>query len=431
MPRLLACSFVALLAALATSPSSAQDWTRFRGPNGTGISEAKTVPAKWSESDCNWVAKLPGIGHSSPVVWKDKIFLLSASGKPEGKEMMRHVLCLSTKDGSVLWQRDYPGVPHHLHTRSSFASCTPCVDESQVYVAWSDPESTWFKAFDHDGNEKWSKDLGPWVSQHGFGQSPMVYNDLVIITCSQENSKRAGDPAPKESFVVALEKSTGKQRWRKDCAIDTASYSVPTIRKNENGADELVMASTGEGLFAVDPVTGNTNWSQKVFALRTISSPQVVSGLIFGTTGQGGGGGNRVVALRPGKEPEIAYEIAKEAPYVPTPVAFGNLLFLWSDKGIVTCINADDGSKVWQQRIPSVGFSGSPIRVDDKLICVDEAGVVVVLAAANEFKELGKIDLKEECRSTPAVSDGRLYIRTLSKLYSVGGKDGGAKSASE
>jgi outer membrane protein assembly factor BamB len=180
------------------------------------------------------------------------------------------------------------------------------------------------------------------------------------------------------------------------------------------------MASTGEGLFAVNPSNGNTNWAQKVFSMRTISSPQLVSGLIFGTTGSGQGG-NYIVALRPGKEPEVAYEIKKEAPYVPTPVALGNLLFLWSDKSIVTCINADDGSKVWQQRVPSVGVSGSPIRIADKIYCVDEAGVVFVIAAAGEFKELGRMELKEECRSTPAVSDGVLYIRTLSKLYSIGG----------
>jgi outer membrane protein assembly factor BamB len=417
MLRSIACLSSLLLCTISLiNRAPGQEWTRFRGPNGTGESEAKTVPGSWTEKDYNWVAKLPGIGHSSPVVWKDKIFLLSA----DGKSALRHVLCLSTVDGKIVWQKDYPGVPHHLHARSSFASCTPCVDDKLVYVAWSDPEHTFFKAFDHEGNEKWSLDLGAWVSQHGFGQSPMIYNDLVIITCSQETSKKAGTPEPRESFIVAIEKATGKLRWRKDCKIDTASYSVPTVRKNESGADELVMASTGEGLFAVDPATGNTNWSQKVFTMRTISCPQVVSGLIFGTTGSGGGG-NYVVALRPGKEPEIAYEIKKEAPYVPTPVALGNLMFLWSDKGIVTCINADDGSKVWQQRVGGVGYSGSPIRVADKVYCVDEAGVVVVLAAAGEFKELGRMDLKEECRSTPAVSDGKMYIRTLSKLYSIGG----------
>lgn len=416
MSRLAAAWLVVLSLGLFLSSAAAQEWTRFRGPNGTGVSEAKTVPGSWTEKDYNWVANLPGIGHSSPAIWKDKIFLLSA----DPKTAMRHVVCLNAKDGKVTWQKDYPGVVHHLHVRSSFASCSPCCDDKQVYFAWSDPDHTYFKAFDHDGNEKWSLDLGPWVSQHGFGQSPMIYNDLVIITCSQEKSKQAGVPDPRESFIVAVEKETGKLRWRKDCKIDTASYSVPTIRKNEAGANELVMASTGEGLFAVNPANGETNWSQKVFSMRTISCPQVVSGLIFGTTGSGGGG-NYVVALRPGAQPEIAYEIKKEAPYVPTPVALGNLMFLWSDKGIVTCINADDGSRVWQQRIGGVGNSGSPIRVDDKVYCVDEAGVVVVIAAAGEYKLLGKMDLKEECRSTPAVSDGVMYIRTLSKLYSIGG----------
>ncbi|WP_425618244.1 PQQ-binding-like beta-propeller repeat protein [Anatilimnocola sp. NA78] len=420
MHRWSVCSLlVVLLSGAIAGDCSAQEWTRFRGPNGTGESEAKTVPGSWTDKDYNWVADLPGIGHSSPVIWKNKIFLLSA----DAKTAARHVLCLNTADGKIVWQRDFPGVPHHLHVRSSFASCTPCVDESQVYVAWSDPEHTWFKAFDHDGNEKWSLDLGSWVSQHGFGQSPMIYNDLVVITCSQEPSKQAGTPEPRESFILAVERATGKIRWRKDCVIDTASYSVPTIRKNENGADELVMASTAEGLFAVDPNTGKTNWATKVFKMRTISCPQVVGGLIFGSTGSGGGG-NYVVAVRPGPQPELVYEVKKEAPYVPTPVARGNLMFLWSDKGIVTCINAEDGSKVWQQRVGGVGNSGSPIRIDDKIYCVDEAGTVFVVGATSEFKEHGRMDLKQECRSTPAVSDGRLYIRTLSKLYSIGNKSG-------
>lgn len=413
----LAGSLVITLLTLFGSVAVAQEWTRFRGPNGSGESEADGIPASWTEQDLNWKVELPGVGHSSPVLWGEKIFLLSA----DKEKATRYVMAISATDGSSLWKRDYPGEPHHLHVRSSYASCTPAVDEKHIYVAWSDPNRTSLIALDHDGQDVWNIDLGPWVSQHGFGTSPMVYEDLVIITCSQEVSKRAGDPDPKESFVVAVDKNTGKIRWRTQLKLDTTSYSVPCVRRDAEGRAELLMCSTGEGIFGVDALTGKINWNETVFKMRTVSSPVLTGGLVIGTTGSGGGG-NTVVALKPGPQPEIVYEVRKEAPYVPTPVAHGDLLFLWSDKGIVHCIKSLSGEEVWKKRVGGVGYSGSPIRVQDKLICVDEAGVVMVLSATENFAELGKIDLKEECRSTPAVAGGKMYIRTISHLYSIGGK---------
>ena len=183
---------LALLAlVVASSCSVAENWPAWRGPRGDGISTETGIPTRWSDKDnVFWKTSIPGIGHSSPVLWGDKIFLLSA----DGKTATRYVLCLDAKDGKEIWRREYPGVPHHLHVRSSFASCTPAVDARQVYVAWSDPEHTRLLAFDHAGNEAWSIDLGPWVSQHGFGTSPMLYDDLVVITCSQEPSKQPGVP---------------------------------------------------------------------------------------------------------------------------------------------------------------------------------------------------------------------------------------------
>ena len=416
--RLFALLPLALVASMfsMTSSSHGQDWTRFRGPNGSGVSDATTIPGTWTENDYNWKISLPGVGHSSPVAWKDRIYVMSA----DPDKATRYVVCVNAADGNILWNQEFPGVKHHKHDLNSFASCTPAVDEEHVYVAWSDPDHTLLKALDHGGNEAWTFDLGPWVSQHGFGTSPMLVDDLVIISKYHENPKRADSGTPGESFIVAVDRRTGKEKWRTKRETDTTSYSVPCIRELPGGAKELVSCSTAEGIFALDPRTGAEKWKLPIITMRTVSSPILTNGLAIATTGSGGGG-NYVVALRPGKEPEIAYEIKKEAPYVPSPVALGNLLFLWSDKGIVTCIKADDGSKVWQERVGGVGNSGSPIRVSDKIYCVDEAGTVMVIAAAGEFKELGKIDLKEECRSTPACSDGVMYIRTLSKLYSIGG----------
>ncbi len=411
------CWMMACLLAIAVcSFTNAQDWTRFRGPNGTGESEAQTIPTKWTEADYNWKTKLPGIGHSSPTIWGDKVFLLSAN--PENAT--RYVLCVGAVDGKILWTREYPTAPHHLHTRSSYASCTPAVDAEHVYIAWSDPTSTWLKAFTHDGNEVWSVDFGPWVSQHGFGTSPMLYDDMVVITGSQENSKIVGSPQPSESYVVAVDRKTGEIRWKTSREIDTASYTVPSVYQPADGEPELVCHSTAEGIFSLDPKTGKQNWAIDVFTMRTISLPIIVGDLIFGSTGSGGGG-NYVVAVRPGKAASVAYEIKTQAPYVPSPVAKVDLLFLWYDGGIVTCIDAPTGKVHWRERVGG-NYSGSPVRVGDYLYCISEDGEVVVLAADQEFQEVSRHSLGEQSRSTPAVSGGRMYLRTYSHLISIGGK---------
>jgi outer membrane protein assembly factor BamB len=417
MPRSLPLWLVGLVLLAGSLPGFSQEWTRFRGPNGNGQNDSANIPAQWQEDDFAWKVELPGVGHGSPVLWGNKLFVLSA----DPKTATRYFLCFDAHTGKQMWRAEYPGVPHHLHARSSFASCTPCVEQDRAYVAWSDPDHTRLLAFDHAGNELWSQDFGPWVSQHGFGTSPIIYDDLVIVTCSQEPSKQPNTPEPKASFVVAVDKKNGQIRWRTERGIDTTSYSVPCIRKNEAGQEEIVCCSTVEGIFALDPKTGKEIWALPVFDKRTVSSPQLIGDLVLGTTGSGGGG-NYLTALRPGPDPKVAYEVRRQAPYVPTPVARENLLFLFEDKsGFVTCIHADSGEEVWQERL-NLPFSGSPVRAGDKLFCVAEDGTVVCLAAADEFKELGRTPLGEECRSTPAIANGKMYVRTISHLYCVGGK---------
>jgi outer membrane protein assembly factor BamB len=268
--------------------------------------------------------------------------------------------------------------------------------------------------------EKWSFDMGPWVSQHGFGTSPMLIDDLVIVGKYQENPKRPDGGTPGESFVSAIDRKTGEERWRTARATDSTSYSVPCIRELADGTKEIVSCSTAEGIFALDPKTGKQKWNKQVFALRTVSSPQLVGDLVIGTTGSAGGG-NAVVAVKPGEAVEEIYRVKTQAPYVPTPVAKGDLLFLWSDAGIVTCVDAKTSEKHWQQRIGG-NYHGSPVIVNDKVYCISEGGEVVVLAADKTFKEIARMQLGDDSRSTPAVSGGRMYLRTYSKLFSIGGK---------
>lgn len=404
MPKL-AC----LLLLLFALPADAQEWTRFRGPNGDGVSHAANVPIKWTEKDYRWNASLPGVGHSSPVFWGDRVFITSAD--PETGTLF--ILCLSTDDGRELWRREILGRKYHHHLRNSLATSTPTVDARRLYVAHATPEHFRVLAFNHDGRPLWEQDLGPFAAEHGFGTSPILYEDLVVIN----NDNDA------ESSLVALDKSTGKIRWRVPRETDKVAYSTPCERRLPDGRTELIFNSGAHGISGVDPATGRTNWELQVFDKRSVSSPIVAAGLVFGSCGSGGGG-NYVVAVRPGDDgakPEEVYRVAKSAPYVPTSVAWEDLVFLWSDQGVATCIDAADGRIRWQKRIGG-NFSGSPICVAGRLYCISDDGEVVVLAASPDYQLLARNPLGEASRATPAVAGGRLYLRTVSHLICIGGE---------
>lgn len=398
---------------LCSATGWTQEWTRFRGPNGSGVSPTQ-LPTNWNEKEINWNAKLPGTGHSSPVVWNDRIYLMSA----DPQDATQYVSAIDVKTGESVWTREFPIHPYKIHARSSFASCTPTVDANHVYVAWSTPEQTVMMAIDHTGKTKWQRDFGTYASSHGFGASPILFDDLVILSVMQKKPEKKG-PAIQNSHVFACHRLTGELIWDKLLWSESVSYSVPCILAAPDRDTELILCSTAHGIFSLDPRSGNENWSIDVFDKRTISSPVLADGLIFGTTGSGSGG-NYIVAIRPGPDPSLVYERRKQAPYVPTPVAKDGMIFLWSDKGVVSCIRTSDGELVWERRVGG-NYSGSPIIAGDKVYCIDEDGTVVVIAAANKFQLLGKTPLGEPSRSTPAVAGGRLYLRTYTQLFSVGG----------
>lgn len=404
----LLCATFVILGAL---PASAQEWTRFRGPNGTGESEAKSIPAAWTDKDFNFNVSVPGIGHSSPVLWGDRIFLLSAD--PE--TATRYTLCYDT-NGKKLWEKSFPSQRHQLHQQSSFASGTPTVDDKHVYFAWAAPNSITLLAMTHNGEPVWTRDLGAWSSQHGFGTSPILYKDLVILSNSQE-VKDGPEPT---CAMLAVDRKTGEDRWKTKLNSVNTSYSVPAIFQPKGSDPQLVSTNTGDGIFALDPLTGKTLWSNAFFDKRTVSSPLIKGDIILGSTGSGGGGNYLVAAQSDGREPKLAYKITASAPYVPTSVARGDLLFLMSDGGVATCVDLQSGKVHWTQRIGGK-YSSSLVRAGDKVYCPSMDGEVVVFAAEKEFKELGRSALGEGIRSTPAIADGRMYLRTFSHLISIGG----------
>ena len=325
------------------------------------------------------------------------------------------MLCLSATDGRILWEKRYDSTPHPKHLRNSFASATPAVDADQVYVTWTAPEEYTLAAVDHQGVEKWKLNLGPFVSEFSGGASPIVYEDLVILGNDQDGV----------SSLLAFDRRTGERRWKTDRRTESVSYATPCVLARQGQPPELIFNSGAHGISGIDPKTGKTDWELDVFDNRTVSSPVLAGGLILGTCGSGAGG-NYVATIHPGSvdgrsPPQEAWKIKEQAPYVPTPIVKGDLVFLWSDKGVAMCVKSASGEVLWRERVGG-NYSGSPVCVADKLYCIAEDGQVVVLAAAAEYQLLGRSPLGEDSRSTPAVAGGRMYLRSYSHLFSLGGK---------
>jgi outer membrane protein assembly factor BamB len=408
------CGLVAmLLIGLCASAAAGQEWTRFRGPNGAGQSETTTIPTAWGSGEQLWKATLAGIGHSSPVLWGQRVFLTSAD-PATGR---RYVMCLSAADGKLLWTRDYDGKKYSMHQQNSLASSTPTVDHDRVYCAFASPDELVVMALGHDGSSAWQTPLGPFVSQHGFGTSPILHGDMLFLTDDQDAT----------SFLVALDRRTGEVRWRVPRKVldrQNASYAAPCILEPAGGPAELIVCSWAHGITSVDPATGKTNWEAAVFERRPVGSPIIVDGLILANCGEGSGN-NNVVALRPpyaDQAAELVYRVDRtSAPYVPSLVARGSLVFLWGDRGVVTCIDSATGQQHWRQRVGG-NYSSSPVRIADRVYCVSSEGEVVTLAASKTYELLGRSNLGEPTRATPAVALGRMFLRTESHLIAVGDK---------
>ncbi len=403
-------------------PTSAQEWTRFRGPNGTGISHAKTVPTKITDADINWKVALPGVGHSSPVLWGERVFVTTTGDKAGGFQ----AVCVDARDGKILWQHDFPLMPFPRHKLNSYASSTPAVDAERVYVTWNEPEHYQMAALDHGGKVVWQRDFGPFVSQHGCGTSPIVYRGMVILGNEQDDAKSVkGATRSGTSSVLAVDAKTGATVWQTPRRSAVVSYSTPCVYEPKNGQTALVFHSQAHGIYGVEPSSGKVLWEYgQAFTMRSCSSPILAGDLILGSCGSGGGG-HYVTAVKPGdaaaKAPAaLAYEMKKSAPYVPTGIAVGELVWLWSDGGVLTCLHAPTGEVRFQERVGG-NFFGSPVWVDGRLICVSTAGELVVVEASEKFNVLHRHALNEVCHTTPAVALGRLFLHTEKHLFSLGG----------
>ncbi|MBL8852183.1 MAG: PQQ-binding-like beta-propeller repeat protein [Planctomycetaceae bacterium] len=404
---------VMLIVGAATDSVMADQWPRFRGDNGTGVSELKGLPTSWTESDYEWVVKLPGVGHSSPVIWDEALFLTTAL--EDGTRTLHRFNAIT---GEEVWSRSTLLEVPTLHGKSSMASSTAALDGERVYSLLADDNQNLVQAHTFDGELVWQKDLGPYTSQHGIGVSPIIYEDLLIVM-----NEQAGP-----SSIVALNRQTGDEVWHHGRPSKEVSYSTPMILSLDGRAPQLICAGEPGGVISLNPLDGTEIWTTAAMPLRTVSSMVYGNGVVIASCGSGGMG-KYMRAIDPTGSGDVTathirYErLEKEhLHYVPTPIVLGENLFLWCDRGIVCCVEMASGRTIWFERIGGGNYSGSPIIVDGKLYCVSEEGEVVVLSAGPEFREYGRSPLGEGSHASPAVANGRLYIRGFQRLVSLRAK---------
>jgi outer membrane protein assembly factor BamB len=278
---------------------------------------------------------------------------------------------------------------------------------------WLQDGKVMLAALNHRGEERWRRDVGPFKEAHGFGISPIVVDDLVYVT------RNSGA----ESGVTAFDRTTGDVRWILPQDSGTTAFSTPCLLDPNAPHKVLLVTSTSSGLIAVDALTGMILWHGFKDDLdeRCVSSPVVGAGMIFVGCGQGGNG-KVTLAVRPGDDnspPHEVYRLKQSVPQVPTPVIAGDLLFLWSDHGVVSCYDLATGKQYWRERIGG-DFHSSPIRIGNRIFGFSRGGEAIVLAADKHFEVLARNVLGELCAATPAVANGRLFVRTESTLFCIG-----------
>ena len=424
--------------------AAADDWPQWRGPRGTGVSAEKDLPTRWDKEAIAWKARLGGLGVSSPVVAGDRVFVTSQVGrgvrrpgthptlargdagkaeKPlggahagtedDGKQVDFLVEAFQRKDGRRSWQFRFPadGDLPAVHDKHNRASPSPVTDGERVYAWFGTGQLVALDA--DDGAPLWqrnlARDFGPFEITWGHGSSPALYGGLLLLLCDH-------DPA---SYLLALDKKTGRQRWRVNRGKGLRSHSTPTVVRGPRG-DELIVNSSAR-IDAYDPRTGKPLWHAGEPNRFPIPVPAHHDGVLYTSRGYRSG---PYMAIRTGGRGDVSkshveWMVPTGAPYVSSLLYYEGLVYMASDAGIVTAVDPDTGAKVWQERVPGI-FTASPVAADGKIYLLSETGDAIVLKAGRQPVVLERNVLGYRMVASPAVSDGQFFIRTDDHLLAIG-----------
>jgi outer membrane protein assembly factor BamB len=432
-----------------SAPAPARgSWPSFRGARAAGVADGQSLPDRWDPKtgeNVLWRTAVPGLAHSSPIVWGDRVFVTSAiSGlenatfKPglygdgdasEDRSSHRWVIyAIDKKSGKVVWERvAHQGSPRNKrHIKSTYASATPATD-GRIVVAWFGSEGV--HAYDVQGNFRWKVDLGrvdmgaydiP-TFEWGPASSPIIWNDLVIVQCDTQA----------DSFLIALDASTGKTVWKTE-RDELPSWGTPTVIDTPGGPELVTNASNF--VRGYDPRTGKELWRLGRSSKITAPTPIAADGLFIVASGRAPE--RPIFAVRPGSRGDLtpsgadttsaglAWSKTGRGSYMPTPLAYGGLLYVLANNGVFDAYRPATGDEVYRQRLPhpGSGFSASPIASDGKIYIANEDGDMIVVSAGADFKHLSTNTMGEFLMATPAISDGVMYVRSASTLWAIGRK---------
>jgi outer membrane protein assembly factor BamB len=428
---------------LSATSINAQNWPSFRGPNASGVAEGANPPVNWDlEKSQNvvWKTSIPGLSHSSPIVWGNNIFVITAvssdpnpvfKAKDRGidlaKDDVRHtwmIFALDKRNGRVLWsEKAYEGVPRaRRHVKATQANSTPVTDGRYVVALFG---SEGLACYDLKGKLLWKQDLGVlnpglWddkESSWGHASSPIIYRDLVIVQADGH----------KQSFIAAFNLKDGKQAWRVE-RNEITSWTTPTIYQGKDRVE--LIANGGRYIRGYDPLTGKELWR---FADNNtevkMQAPLVAHDLIYITGGYPPG--RTMYAFRPGavgdvslksgedKNAFLAWTTSKGSPYTPTPIIYGAELYVLADNGVLSAYDAKTGENIYQQRLPT-SFSASPVAADGKLYLLSEDGDVFVVKAGRQYELISRNTMGQPLMASPALTDGMLIVRGDNAIYALG-----------
>jgi hypothetical protein len=414
--------FVLVLVLVGLPLLHAEDWPSWRGPRLDGTTTAKNIPLTWSPTEnVKWKTEIPGRGYSSPIIFGDRIFVTTCVGEPKaGAAGERQLLSLDRTSGKILWQKTVlTAEQERKHGENSWASATPCTDGKHVWVAFkSDPDMI-VTCFDYQGNKVWEKSPGKHLSVHGYGASPILYKDLIILNGDQDAT----------AYIVALDKNTGEEKWRADRPNKTRSYCTPILiqDKAHPGVTQLVLSGS-KCVTGYDADTGKLLWIIDGPTEQYVASLVYQDETLFLTTGfpeyhlmginpEGRGNITKTEFIRW----HIGNEVngKKGASYVPSPIAANGRFYVVSDVGYLSCLSARTGERLYMQPLGK-HHHASPVQIGENLLFSDDFGITWVVKASDKFEVVAKNDLKDECYASPAVSHDQLYLRTVKYLWCIG-----------